>query len=66
MEDRRKTLLALLILATAFPLFAVLLTGFQVYVWVRIRKIKELVCEIEGGAAAGENGGKGVRAQGDI
>ena len=64
MEERGKILLALLILATAFPLLAVLLTGFQVYVWVRVRKLKDLVAEIDGGAAAGGNGGNGARAQG--
>ena len=64
MEERGKTLLALFLLATAFPLFALLLAGLQVYIWVRIRKMKEMLCEIEGGAAAGGNGGKGIRSQG--
>ena len=64
MEERGKTLLALLILASAFPLLALLLAGLQLYIWVRIRKMKELLAELENGAAAGVNGGKGIRSQG--
>ena len=64
MEERGKTILALLILASAVPLLALLLAGFQLYIWVRIRKLKELIADLENCSTAGVNGGKGTRKQG--
>ena len=64
MEERGKTLLALLILASAVPLLALLLAGFQLYIWTCIRKMKEVMADLENCTAACVNGGKGTRSQG--
>ena len=47
MEERGKTILALIILASTVPLLALLLAGSQTYIFVRIRKIKEEIADLE-------------------
>ena len=64
MEERGKTILALLILASAVPLLALLLAGSQLYIWVRIRKLKELIADLDNCSTAGMIGGKGTKKQG--
>ena len=48
MDERGKAILGLIILASTVPLLALLLAGSQTYMFVRIRKIKEELSDLEG------------------